>query len=90
MKKTKLFNRTAVLAFMGTLFLFSACKQYKASLEEYLSYWSSQAYISSMHIDSSVLIDEQGFTQHKLRSGLKYYPYSSKSEKIRIYNAFCG
>ncbi|QSI05577.1 hypothetical protein [Treponema pedis] len=44
-----------------SVFLFSACKQYKASLEEYLSYWSSQAYISSMHIDSSVLIDEQGF-----------------------------
>ncbi|MEL3912626.1 beta strand repeat-containing protein [Treponema pedis] len=62
MKKTKLFNRTAVLAFLGTLFLFSACKQYKASLEEYLSYWSSQAYISSMHIDSNVLIDEQGFS----------------------------
>ena len=54
--------RKAFIILTGIIFtlLFSACKQFTADIDDYLGYWSSEAFILSSEIDKETHNDESG------------------------------
>ena len=56
--------RKAFIILTGIIFtlLFSACKQFTADIDDYLGYWSSEAFILSSEIDKETHNDESGMT----------------------------
>ena len=56
--------RKAFIILTGIIFtlLFSACKQFTADIDDYLGYWSSEAFILSSEIDKETHNDRSGMT----------------------------
>ena len=56
--------RKAFIILTGIIFtlLFSACKQFTADIDDYLGYWSSEAFILSSAIDKETHNDRSGMT----------------------------
>ena len=56
--------RKAFIILTGIIFtlLFSACKQFTADIDDYLGYWSSEAFILSSEIDKETHNDGSGMT----------------------------